>query len=508
MTHDASIMAKEPQLSPSAPGRWAAFRLIAGLALVGLLLGFAIAFATDERWLVNAKVLLQIGPETAGSRPSMVGSPTPFLAGNPRREDVQTEVELLNSSSLLRRAFEQLLASDREAALGPVGNPVTAALRSAGEALGMLPARSREERALDRWAGTLRVSVVPSSTVLLIECRSPRPAAAEQLLQTMLELYLADHRAAFGAHGLAGILDGYVTEREQVLQTAEARLTAQRCGLGVVDFEQQVLNLERRRSDLAMQVQTVAGTLASARARAISLQRLLDATPAERQLSAEERPNPTHDELELRLATARQELAVAEQQFTPDSPQVRMAKDVVQLLTGMGAAVAANRQAGKVVGRDLLHDSLRDLCAKAAAEGDGLAAELEVEKAAVVEVEQRLQALERGRAALDKAEQDVAEARKDVTQAREGVRLAGIEQVLDVNKVANVTVVTQPNHLPTPLRTFGLPIRLAIVLGAFAFGGGLGIALLLWRRDPVRAVLVARGDGSVRAVRGDDREIG
>src|SRR5580765_8070448 len=94
-------------------------RLALVCAALGLAAGFAAALTTDEKWLVGAKVLLQIGPETAGSRPSMVGSPTPFLAGNPRREDVQTEVELLSSSDLLRRAFDLFLREDRDGALGP-----------------------------------------------------------------------------------------------------------------------------------------------------------------------------------------------------------------------------------------------------------------------------------------------------------------------------------------------------------------------------------------------------
>src|SRR5262249_20841340 len=119
-----------PTASAPVPPRAGWLRWVGSLTIAGLVLGIAVALATDERWLVSAKVLLQIGPETAGSRPSMVGSPAPFLNGNPRREDVQTEVELLNSGHLLRRAFDKLLAEDPDAALGPESNVLVTMLHS------------------------------------------------------------------------------------------------------------------------------------------------------------------------------------------------------------------------------------------------------------------------------------------------------------------------------------------------------------------------------------------
>src|SRR5439155_12092393 len=135
------------------------------------------------------------------------------------------------------------------------------------QALRLLPPRSPEERALDRWAGTLRVNVVPSSTVLLLESRSAQPAAAERLLHSMLDLYLEDHRAAFGARGLSPILDGYVSDREKALAAAEQQLTELRTRLGVVDVVQEVTELEKRRGDTATEVGRLAGALAAARAR-------------------------------------------------------------------------------------------------------------------------------------------------------------------------------------------------------------------------------------------------
>jgi uncharacterized protein involved in exopolysaccharide biosynthesis len=163
---------------PALPSSRRAWVFVLLLGALGVALGIVAALASDEKWLVSAKVLLQIGPETAGTRPSMVGSPAPFLAGNPRREDVQTEVELLNNPELLRRAFGRLLERDEAAALGPDSGAVSTTLRRLTEGLGLLPARSRAERALDHWASSLRIVAVPSSTVLVVECRATHPDAA------------------------------------------------------------------------------------------------------------------------------------------------------------------------------------------------------------------------------------------------------------------------------------------------------------------------------------------
>jgi uncharacterized protein involved in exopolysaccharide biosynthesis len=458
-----------------------AIQLVAGCALLGLVIGLIGALVTDDKWLIGAKVLLQIGPETAGTRPSMVGSPAPFLSGNPRREDVQTEVELLSSSDLLRRAFANFVIEDRNAALGPEPGFISTTLRSIVSGIGLLPPRTLEDRAIDQWAGSLRVAVVPSSTVLVLECKSERPKAAERLLAIMLDLYLDDHRRAFGARGMAPILGSYVGEREVELAKAEAALVTVRGELGIVDIVNETLQLEKRRSESEATAKTIRGALAAANARVQAHQTMLTDTPAELRTSSEQRPNPTRDELDLRIAKAKEDLAVAQQQFVEASPQIRQAREVVTVLQALADQQPITRQAGLTLGRDPLHDSLRDQLAKAVAEVRGLTAEVSVAEATVTEIGTQLQALEKGRPRLQKAEQDVLEARKDVAQTRDGMRLAQIEQVLDEHKVSNVAVVMKPNYLPTALRTFGLPSRIAIVLGCFAFGIALGVALVLWR---------------------------
>ena len=316
------------------------FSAIGAGALLGLTAGVLAALTTNEKWLVNAKILLQIGPETAGSRPSMVGSPAPFLAGNPRREDVQTEVELLSSSDLFRRAFEQFLKVDPDGALGKEKGFVSTLLTRTAESLGLLHSRTREERALDKWAATLRVAVVPSSTVLVLESRTEDPKAAERLLSAMLDQYLEDHRKAFGGRGMSPILSSYITDRESSLANAEKALTDIRNRLAIVDVVAETEHLETRRSTAESTVHRIEGELAAATARQQWLTKMLADTPTELRTSSEQRANPTRDALDLRLAIALEQETVALQQFTEDSPQVRQAREVVTTLKALAAQSA------------------------------------------------------------------------------------------------------------------------------------------------------------------------
>jgi uncharacterized protein involved in exopolysaccharide biosynthesis len=468
-------------ITPNRPLR-AGAKLVGGCALLGFAIGILAAATSSEKWLINAKVMLQIGPETAGSRPSMVGSPAPFLAGNPRREDVQTEVELLSSSDLLRRAFERLCQEDRETAVGKPRGLVSALLVGTAELLGLLPQRTDEQRALDKWASSLRIAAIPSSTMFVLECRSERPEAAQRLLSYMLDCYMEDHQRAFGGRGMAPILQTFLADREGALARTEAALTATRTRLSVIDVVTEVEQLETRRTAAESTAQRLEGELASAKARITLLSKLLADTPNELRQSTEQRANPTRDALELRSASAQEQLATARQMYLDDSPEVRQAQQLVQLLQGLVEAALPVRQDGVITGRDPLHDSLRDLQAKATAESVGLAAQLQVARKDVQDLQQRLLALEAGRAALQKCELDVAEAKRDLVQAREGLRLAQIEQVLDRHQIANVTVVTPPNFLPTPMRSFGLPARVAVLLGCIVFFASAGVALWLWRR--------------------------
>lgn len=453
------------------------------LSALGGGIGYVSAMLTDEKWLVSAKVLLQIGPETAGSRPSMVGSPAPFLTGNPRREDVQTEVELLSSPDILRRTFDRLFQEDPDGALGREPSKVTRALRETGEGLGLMHPRARAERALDKWASNLRIAVVPSSTVLEIQARSDRPKAAARFLEILLDLYREDHLKAFGAQGLPTVLSGYVADRERALAAAESALTKLRTDLGVVDVVQETGLLLRRRSEADTALRDLVGKVEGVRAKVRALEVALESIPAEHRLSSERRPNPNRDELDLRLVTARQNLTVAEQQYQEDSPEVRVAREVVTLLSELAAKAASDREAGAVAGRNTVHDTIHEALLQARAEDRSLEAQRAAAEATATALQKRLAEIERGRAALQKAEIDVDEAKKAVTQANEGARLARIEGVLDEHKVANVTVVTPPTWLPTPLRTFGLPTRVAISAGGLLAGFGLGVVWVLWRRS-------------------------
>jgi uncharacterized protein involved in exopolysaccharide biosynthesis len=475
-----------PAATKSSTLRARAIRFVGGGAMLGLLIGSVAAAMTKNSWLVQAKVMLQIGPETAGSRPSMVGSPAPFLAGNPRREDVQTEVEILSSSDLLRRAFDRLLAKDRDAALGEGRGFASSLVSGTAEAIGLVPTRTDEQRALDKWASSLRIAAIPSSTMLSIESRSDRPEAAAALLQQMLDVYLEDHRKAFGGRGMADVLRDFLGKREDELAAAETRLTAMRKQIGVVDVAIEVAQLEERRGNAQEDERRIEAALASAAARKTHLLGMLERTPASLLLASEERANPTRDALDLRHAQALQDLALAKERFTDGSPEVRTAQQQAALLEELRAATAQFRQDASTTGRDPLHDALRDMLAKATAEETGLMAELAFAKKAVLGIESRLFAIEDGRAALQKLELDVEEHKRDLVQAREGLRLAQVEQTLDERQIANVAVVTPPNYLPTPQRSFGLPARVATLLACVAFFAGLGAALLFWRESAQR----------------------
>ena len=188
----------------------------------------------------------------------------------------------------------------------------------------------------------------------------------------------------------------------------------------------------------------------------------------------------------MRLATARQDLVTAQQQFTDGAVEVRRAREMVGQLEALIASTTARREAAVTSSRNPLHDALLDLVAKTIGEVAATTAELAANTAAVQQLAASLLGLEQARAPLQKAEQDVVEAKKDLTQAHDGLRLARIEHLLDEHQIANVTVVGKPGYLPTPMRSFGLPMRVAIVFGGLLGGLGLAVAFILWRRGGQR----------------------
>src|SRR5262245_24066976 len=185
---------------PARPRSRSALLPMTAIVLAGLLLGSVVAFLiarrVDEMHLVQGRILLQIGRELGSARPTMVGENASVQA-NPRREDVNTEAEMLGSPALIRQAFDELVAEKVIELTPPHG--FQAGLRRLSDSAGLTTPKSVEHRILEKWSNSLTIYAVAGSNVLGIDCRTPEPETGKVLLERMIKLYLEAHLRAYSS---------------------------------------------------------------------------------------------------------------------------------------------------------------------------------------------------------------------------------------------------------------------------------------------------------------------
>lgn len=447
--------------------------VLAGLVL-GTVLAALIARRVDENHLVSSRILLQIGRELGSARPTMVGENASVQA-NPRREDVNTEAEMLGSPALIETCFRELVAEKVIVLKEPTG--FTAFLRSLSDALGLTTPKTVEARTLEKWSQSLTIYAVAGSNVLGIECRSSDPATGKALLERMIKHYLDAHLKAYSTASSEPFFQAEVDRLEKTLLECESQLSKHRLETRVYDGDTEKGLALSRRGEAEAGKRTLEAKLAAARARVADLERSLQARPDSIVVQAERKISPLRDELEKRHADAERTLLDAQSQYPEDSPYVTRAKAMLDKTAKMLEEQPKERDESRVLGPNQITIALSQELAKASAEMKALEAELVVARENVTAWDQRLVEIESTRTKFSSLIVALGEAQKDLAQALGTARLSRISKQLDDLQVANVTVIVPPTVTPTPIRTFGLPTRVAITLQGALLGLVLGLAV-------------------------------
>ena len=448
--------------------------IVLGGTLLGTLLALLLARRIDENHLVSGRILLQIGRELGAARPTMVGENS-VVQANPRREDVNTEAEMLGSPALIERCFKELVEEKVIELKEPTG--LMPVLRKISEWLGLTSPKTIEARMLEKWSQSMTVYAVAGSNVLGVECRTNEPAIGKVFLDKMIKQYLEAHLKAYSTASSETFFQAEVARLEKILIGYEAEMSKFRIDTHVFDIDSERSLAMTRRGEAEALKRTTEARFAAAKARAEQLAQTLEAYPPTLVLQAERKVNPVHDELEKRGADARSALIQAQSQYPEDSPYVTRAKTLAEEVTRMLAAQPVEREDSKVVGPNQVHMTIAQELAKARADHKALEAEVLVASEAVAFWDHRVVEIEEARPKFAKLIILLAEAQRDLSHALGTARLSRIGKQLDDLQIANVVVIVPPTITPTPIRTFGLPTRVAVTMQGTLLGLVLGLAV-------------------------------
>jgi len=427
------------------------------------------------------------------------------VQANPRREDVNTEAEMLGNPALIRQAFVDLVKKGTIVLRPQTG--FMAGLRAFTDWLELTTPKSVEDRVHEKWSQALTIYAVAGSNVLGLDCRTPEPEVGKALLERMVALYLEAHLRAYSTSSSEPFFRAEVERLEGVLSKAESDLSNHRLETNVFDGDIEKGLALTRKGEAEASCRNLTTKVAAARARVEDLRGSLAREPETVVTQAEHKVSALRDDLERKVAEAGRSVIEAESVYPPSSPFVERAQTTYAKMKSMLEAQPKERDEGRVLGPNPVRTTVAQELAKATAELSALEAELGAAGASVEYWDRRSLAIEKTRVEFSRRIVALGEAQKDLAQALTTARLSRVSKQLDDLLVANVAVIVPPTIVPTPIRTFGLPTRVAIVVQGALLGLvlGLGVALLVHAR---RSRTAAPAGPAVPRAWGEDEGIG
>ena len=285
-------------------------RLIRNCVLFGLAVGIAGALLSKPSFDANALVLVLIGPDAMSAQDAAGISPSVISIDG--LKVVQSEIQIIQSERVLRSAVQTV---------GPtVIYPALARGRFFGLAAPRPPATQLGE-AVQRMRGDVRVDAEPGSNVVRISFAHPNRAVAIQVVQAVLDAYLAQRQTTY-AGGSADFLTQEINRYRKLLRDLDTEIQDVRTRYDVLDLPQdEVLAIDRLDGVVQRQNQV--------RERRVAVETEIVAVKAnlaqqpETVLDFRESTNNTgNDEARNTLVRLEQEQTYLLSQFQPSWPQI------------------------------------------------------------------------------------------------------------------------------------------------------------------------------------------
>ncbi len=194
--------------------------VLLGLGLP-LLLALAATRLVGTSYEAEARLLVLVGRDTMGEAAGS-GAPPPDQA-----RAIQTEVELVSSPAVMAAALQAM----------PGAIPATPALP--------------EDQMVAQMARRLRISVAPNSNVLRVQFSDPSPVVAADLVNTLVQAYLAQRRQVF-ARSQSEFLAEQRDQAAGRLQALVGQVEQLKRQHGIVDAARERGNLQGRQHELAV----------------------------------------------------------------------------------------------------------------------------------------------------------------------------------------------------------------------------------------------------------------
>jgi uncharacterized protein involved in exopolysaccharide biosynthesis len=442
--------------------RW---RLIAGLFAVVALSGLLAVLSRGPQYAATGKVMITSDRADATIQPTEADS-LALLKLN--EAVVNSEVHLIQSRELLEQVVRGL-------ALARAGGNVVNIANAADDREAI---SSRAMRINNR----LKITPIRNTNVIQIDFGSGDPSEAAQVVNRIIDEYLAYHAIVHSQQGLSGFYEEQSTLLMQNLRRAEESLSEYTLREGIVspaaEIQAAVTNVSSMESELRGRNAGIVGTeeklrvvrdQLSAQPEVVKRQQQLEVNPVVRQLR-EQLVDRQVDQVALLRKYTEADRHVRDNQTEINELSAKLNRESVsEPMSVTAETFAANPVYEARLGVLLeLEATLREERARKIAVEEDLARE----RRQLVALKQR--ALE-----FDHLDQEVQRHRAAVDLYTRRQQEAAIEDAMDQKKLVNVAVVQRPGLPLQRTDNSKVPLMLAIISGlAVSLGGAFGLEYL------------------------------
>lgn len=371
-------------------------------------------------------------------------------------EQVNSEIEILKSAELARQVIERMTAS---------GTPIFGADSdmSIDEQVGVL-------------RGMLSVGPTPQSNVIAIELFARNPQKGQEILRTIVDVYLDRHAQVHRATGAAEFFEHELGRQRERVQQAEAKLSdfveRERIVVPEDQIRWAVKDAIRYRDVLRTQTNKI-----NVAERNLEIMKKQLADQPERIFADSERINPEAQLLTTKLGELEARRANAKQLYTDED---RTVADIDGEIAILKQRLALAKASAGVPGRERMSaNPIREV----------LTQEILHHERNLFDLRERVKALpsfldnwrdqnEETAIALRKKTIELASLEQDVSAAREAYRLferkqdeARISEALDKEGIVNVSVLDPASLATKPFNQMSI----VMVFAALIAGVGLGV---------------------------------
>jgi uncharacterized protein involved in exopolysaccharide biosynthesis len=498
-----SIMLERPRVTFAPIGvSWVAsvllqnWKLIAACTLISFLAVVAALPLMDTRYLVHAKVLVELGREMTAPPTVTVKETAPQVIMSKRPEDLGSEIEIMKSPELMEalvRSFgvDYFLAEPPAVTLWQQGkrlarHTVRWARETFYDALVVIGIRrpvTPFERVVLGLRQALEVDDVRKSDVIDVQLSTSSPEAGVAVLKRYLELFQDKHISVYRSPLVASFFSDEVKRAMADLRNTEDQLQNFKEKQQAWSVAEQSTLLLKTQSDLEATHAKTISDIQETLLRNDELRRQEAALPADVAVSHVIVHDPVDDEMRKQLGSAEAQLAQGSVVFGEGSPQIAQLQRQIDKLRGGIAGRHATRedQLTSTINPRLLE--VRREIAGSEVQLAALKARSDNETAQLQKVKEQLQNLSGAETTLYDMQREVGRLDRKYALYTSGLEDSRISEAMEVAKISNVRVISAPVADTTPV----WPPLLLILAGGVFVGLGGSVAFVLFR-DTIQPV--------------------